>query len=49
MSVLALHKNDGPGHYDKEKTTREYSQSGGEMTWTNTGATRSGRGQHKTG
>ena len=23
--------------------------SGGEMTWTNTGATRSGRGGHKTG
>ena len=23
--------------------------SGGETTWTNTGATRSGRGQHKTG
>ena len=23
--------------------------SGGEMTWTNTGATRYGRGQHKTG
>ena len=36
-----------------ETTTRNYDKgdqsSGGETTWTYTGATRSGRGRHKTG
>ena len=44
---------DGPrvspfgGHMRKDDKGDQ--PSGGEMTWTNTGATRSGRGQHKTG
>ena len=31
------------------KDVKGDQSSGGEMTWTNTGATRYGRGQHKTG
>ena len=30
------------------KDDKGYQPSGGETTWTNTGATRYGRGQHKT-
>ena len=33
----------------KRKDDKEDKPSGGETTWTNTGATRSDRGQHKTG
>ena len=31
------------------KDDKEDQPSGGEMTWANTGVTRSGRGEHKTG
>ena len=45
---------DGPrasplGDHMTRKDVKGDQSSGGEMTWTNTGATRYGRGQHKTG
>ena len=38
-----------PGDHTTIKDDKGDKPSGGETTWTNTGATRSGRGQHKTG
>ena len=42
---------DGPplGDNATRKVDKGDQLSGGETAWTNTGATRSGRGQHKTG
>ena len=45
---------DGPrvsplGDNTTRKDDKGDQPSGGETAWTNTGATRSGRGQHKTG
>ena len=45
---------DGPrasplGDHMTRKYVKGDQPSGGETTWTNTGATRYGRGQHKTG
>ena len=45
---------DGPrasplGDHMTRKDVKGDQPSGGETTWTNTGATRYGRGQHKTG
>ena len=46
--------HDGPrasplGDHMTRKDVKGDQPSGGETTWTNTGATRYGRGQHKTG
>ena len=48
------HSTDGPrasplGYHMTRKDVKGDQPSGGETTWTNTGATRYGRGQHKRG
>ena len=52
--INRLKDTDGPhvsplGDHMTRKDEKGDQQSGGETTWTNTGATRSGKGQHKTG
>ena len=52
--LTASKTTDGPrasplGDYMTRKDDKGDQPSGGETTWTNTGATRYGRGQHKTG
>ena len=54
MKWSASKMTDGPrasplGDHMTRKDDKGDQPSGGETTWTNTGATRYGRGQHKTG
>ena len=47
--INASKPTDGLGDHMTRKDDKGDQPSGGETTWINTGATRYGRGQHKTG